>query len=168
MGLADPIGIFLFSHKFDIYFAFREIARQIFLSFLARLFYILNQRRVPRTMVRKFTRSVVRHFIPSWQSVRDPVVRNRYGALEGGVSIVVNVILFVLKIVWGIISGSVALIADGIHTLSDVLTSIVIIVSFRIAKKPSDAIHPFGHGRMEAIASVIVAVLLMMAGVEIL
>ena len=118
--------------------------------------------------MKKFTQAVVQRLIPRWDAVRDPAVRHRYGRLEGGVSIGVNTVLFILKFLWGILSGSVALIADGIHTLSDVLTSIVIIVSFRIAGKPSDKTHPFGHGRMEAVASVIVAVLLMVAGVEIL
>lgn len=88
--------------------------------------------------------------------------------LEGWVSIIVNSVLFVLKGIIGILTGSVSLIADAFHTLSDVSTSVVIVISFRVAKKPSDATHPFGHGRMEAIATVVVAVLLVAVGLEIL
>jgi cation diffusion facilitator family transporter len=87
--------------------------------------------------------------------------------MEGWVSIVVNFLLFLLKGIFGFLTGSVPLIADAFHTLSDVSTSIVIVASFKIAKRPSDASHPFGHGRMEAIASVLVAVLLLVAGIEI-
>ncbi len=88
--------------------------------------------------------------------------------LEGWVSIIVNSFLFLLKGIFGVLTGSVSLIADAFHTLSDISTSVVIIISFRVAKKPSDASHPFGHGRMEAVATVIVAVLLAVAGLEIL
>jgi cation diffusion facilitator family transporter len=110
---------------------------------------------------------VVRKSIQDWENVHDQDVRCRYGSLEGWVSIVINFILFLLKIVFGTLTGSVSLIADAVHTLSDVTTSIVILISFKISRKPSDASHPFGHGRMEAIATVIVALLLMVAGVEI-
>ena len=99
--------------------------------------------------MKKLTRTVVRRLIPRWEAVQDPAVRYGYGTLEGSVSIGVNTVLFALKLIWGILSGSISLIADGIHTLSDVLTSIVIIVSFRIAGKPSDETHPFGHGKIE-------------------
>jgi cation diffusion facilitator family transporter len=117
--------------------------------------------------LRTFVRFIARKWIRDWEDGRDPEVRNRYGSMEGWVSIVVNLVLFVVKGLFGILTGSVALIADSFHTLSDVLTSVVIVASFRMAKKPSDASHPFGHGRMEAIASVVVAVLLTVVGVEI-
>jgi len=87
--------------------------------------------------------------------------------LEGWVSIAVNLVLSLIKGFFGILTGSVALIADSFHTLSDVSTSVVIVVSFRMAKKPSDASHPFGHGRMEAVATLVVAVLLLVVGIEV-
>jgi len=117
--------------------------------------------------LRTFVGFIVKKTIREWENTEVPTVRNRYGALEGWVSVFVNFLLFLLKGIVGLIAGSVSLVADAFHTLSDVLTSIIVIVSFRIAKKPSDASHPFGHGRMEAIASVMVAVLLLVAGVEI-
>jgi len=117
--------------------------------------------------VKNLVRLIVKKYIRDWENIHDQNVRCRYGSLGGWVSIVINVILFILKGVFGLLTGSVSLIADAVHTLSDVSTSIVILISFKISKKPSDASHPFGHGRMEAIATVIVAVLLLVAGVEI-
>lgn len=80
----------------------------------------------------------------------------RQGTLIGWLSIMTNVLLFVLKYVAGILSGSVALIADAWHTLTDSLSSIVMIVGIRIARKPADERHPFGHGRAEWIASMMI------------
>lgn len=117
--------------------------------------------------MKHFVRFLVKKWVRDWEDIHDQDVRSLYGSLEGWVSIVVNLFLFFLKGVFGLISGSVSLIADAFHTLSDVSTSIVILVSFRISKRPSDASHPFGHGRMEAIAAVIVAVLLLATGIEI-
>ena len=64
--------------------------------------------------------------------------------------------------------NSVALIADAIHTLSDTGTSIIILIGFKIAKRPGDREHPFGHGRMESVASLIVSLILLMAGFELM
>lgn len=88
------------------------------------------------------------------------------GTLEGTVSIVVNTLLFALKLVLGLLTSSVALIADGAHSLSDSLTSVVVIVAAKVSRRPPDAEHPFGHGRAEAIATVAIAVLLAAAGLE--
>ncbi len=80
--------------------------------------------------------------------------------LQGWISVVVNTLLFVLKYWAGVTSGSVAIIADAWHTLSDSLSSIIVIVSARISSKPADKDHPFGHGRFEIIATILIAVLL--------
>jgi cation diffusion facilitator family transporter len=79
---------------------------------------------------------------------------------EGWVSIIGNVLLFILKMWAGIVSGSIAIIADAWHTLSDSLTSIVVLVGVRISSKPADREHPFGHGRAELIAAMIIGVML--------
>lgn len=92
--------------------------------------------------------------------------RTFYGYLEAWVSIVGNTVLFVVKLLLGRWINSITLIADSFHTLSDVITSVVVLLGFRIAKRPADSEHPFGHGRMETIASLIIAVLLVMVGVE--
>ncbi|MBU7031488.1 MAG: cation diffusion facilitator family transporter [Theionarchaea archaeon] len=92
--------------------------------------------------------------------------RTYYGYLEGIVSIVVNVVLAFIKFLVGIHINSIALIADGLHSLSDLFTSIVVILGFKSAQKPPDKEHPFGHGRSEDIASLIIAILLSVVGIE--
>jgi len=79
---------------------------------------------------------------------------------EGIVSTVVNSLLFVVKLIAGITTGSIALIADAWHTLSDTFTSIIVIVGAWISGKPKDKMHPFGHGRAELIASIIMGTML--------
>ncbi|RMG66588.1 MAG: cation transporter [Calditrichaeota bacterium] len=89
------------------------------------------------------------------------------GRLAGWVSIAVNLSLFVVKLILGIVSGSLALLADAFHTFSDIATSVIMLISVRIAHKPGDEQHPFGHERAEPIATVIMATLLGVAGFEI-
>ncbi len=91
--------------------------------------------------------------------------QTRYGYLEGWLSTVANILLFGLKYWAGIVSGSVAIIADAWHTLSDSLTSIIVLVGTKISSQPADREHPFGHGRAELIGSVIIAVLLSMVAI---
>jgi cation diffusion facilitator family transporter len=86
--------------------------------------------------------------------------------LEGWLSLFINLILFVLKYWAGIVSGSVALIADAWHTLSDSLTSVIVLVGAKISEKPPDEEHPFGHGRAEAVASIIIGVILVAVGLK--
>lgn len=103
----------------------------------------------------------------NFAELRSPELRESLGKFGGWVSIGVNLFLFVVKMALGIISSSVALIADAFHTLSDVATSIIVVVSFRISQKPGDREHPFGHGRADYIAAIIVATLLGVTGFEI-
>lgn len=84
--------------------------------------------------------------------------------LEGWISIFINMVLFGLKYWAGIVTGSVAIMADAWHTLSDSLTSVVVIFGARATQKPADQDHPFGHGRAELIASIIIGVLLAIIG----
>jgi cation diffusion facilitator family transporter len=118
--------------------------------------------------MKKFTRWLVSKLIKDHRRVNDLKVRARYGNLEGWTSIVINLLLFAVKITIGLSIKSVALIADAVHTLADSVTSVVIIIGFKIAKKPSDKEHPFGHGRTESVATLIVSVLLFIAGFELL
>ncbi|MCL2101016.1 MAG: cation diffusion facilitator family transporter [Fibromonadales bacterium] len=83
--------------------------------------------------------------------------RIRAGYLEGAVSIVVNTVLFAAKIYTGIVTGSIALIADAWHTLSDSLSSVVVVIAAKLSGKKSDPEHPFGHGRWEQIAALFIA-----------
>ena len=111
---------------------------------------------------------IVRCCIKQHEDINDPVVRARYGALEAWVGIVVNTLLCGTKLVLGIAIKSVALVGDGINQLGDVVVSIIILAGFRIAGKERDAEHPFGHGRMESVAGLIVGVLIAVAAVELL
>lgn len=116
----------------------------------------------------KFTRWIVAKTIKDYPDIDVLKVRTRYGCLEGGVSIVFNIVIFVIKIIAGFSLMSIALIADAIHTLSDSATSVVVIIGFKMANKPSDKEHPFGHGRMESVTALIISVLLFIVGVEVL
>ena len=84
------------------------------------------------------------------------------------VGIIVNVFLTIIKAVGGVLSGSRALIADALHSASDIVGSIVVLFAVRIASKPPDKEHPYGHGKAENIASIIIALLLIVVGVEII
>ncbi|MCL2260670.1 MAG: cation diffusion facilitator family transporter [Fibromonadales bacterium] len=92
--------------------------------------------------------------------------RDKAGYLESIVSIIVNTALFALKLYTGIITGSIALIADAWHTLSDSLTSVVIMVAIKLSSKKPDKEHPFGHGRWEQIAALFVAFVLAVIAYE--
>jgi cation diffusion facilitator family transporter len=93
---------------------------------------------------------------------------SRLGYIEGWVSVVVNIVLFALKYTVGISLGSVAMVADAWHTLSDTLTSLIVIIGFWISGKPADEQHPFGHGRAEAISAIIIGTLLGVVGFSFL
>lgn len=86
--------------------------------------------------------------------------KTRAGYIEGTISVIVNSILFVLKFWAGAVTGSIALTADAWHTLSDSLSSIIVIVAVKLSSKKPDTEHPFGHGRWEQIAALFIAFLL--------
>ena len=94
------------------------------------------------------------------------VYRSKIGKFQGWISVFVNGFLFIIKFIIGIIIGSVSVIADAIHTLSDVISSGVVIWGFHEAEKPADSEHPYGHGRVEYIATLIIAILLIVTGIE--
>lgn len=92
----------------------------------------------------------------------------KYFYLEGWLSIVFNIFLFALKYWAGIVTGSLAIIADAWHTLSDSFSSIILVVGIKYSHKPADDEHPFGHGRIELILSIIIGVLLLFVSFEFL
>jgi len=102
--------------------------------------------------------------IPEYGDVSKLNVRAKYGYLEAGVSILGNAAMFAVKLVLGIIINSISLIADSFHTFSDTGTSVVVLFGFKISKKAPDSEHPFGHGRAEFVATLIIAVLLIVVG----
>jgi cation diffusion facilitator family transporter len=88
------------------------------------------------------------------------MINTQAGYIEGTVSIVFNTVLFMLKMWASIVSGSIALAADAWHTLSDSISSVVVVIAAKLASKKADKEHPFGHGRWEQIASLFIAVIL--------
>ena len=92
--------------------------------------------------------------------------KKKIAYLQGWLSISVNGALFALKYWAGFVTGSLALMADAWHTLSDSLSSIIVLISTKISSKPPDKEHPFGHGRAELIAAVIIGVILALIGFE--
>lgn len=103
---------------------------------------------------------------PTRQEIKEN--NNRLAQKEGWLALAANLGLFVLKYWAGIVSGSVALIADAWHTLSDSLSSIILLLGIRISAKPADHDHPFGHGRAEWIAALIIGTLLAVVGLNFL
>ncbi|MEI6633162.1 MAG: cation diffusion facilitator family transporter [Chlamydiota bacterium] len=93
------------------------------------------------------------------------MARQSWGYLEGWISIVLNTALFAVKLWVGTACGSIAMIADAWHTLSDTLTSVVVILGFYISTRPADGQHPFGHGRAEPIAAIVIGTLLAVVAV---
>lgn len=110
--------------------------------------------------------ALVRWFVDRRGVVGGAERRSAFGVLEGAVSIVLNTVLFAIKLGIGLHTGSIALLADAVHTFADSVTSLVVIVSSYVSRKPPDDEHPFGHGRAEAVATVTIAVLLGVAAFE--
>ena len=94
--------------------------------------------------------------------------RDKQGKKAARVAIIGNSLLTLFNIFVGIISGSYALISEGAHTLSDVMTSIIAYIGFKIGQKPADAEHPKGHGRAEAISGLIILIFLVIVAYEII
>lgn len=104
--------------------------------------------------------------IPEYGDASVPAVRMKYGSLEAWVSIIGNILMFCAKFCIGILINSIALITDAFHTLSDTATSGVVLLGFKASTKAPDKEHPFGHGRGEHIATVVIAVILAVVGVK--
>ncbi len=107
-------------------------------------------------------------FVKDRENVTDPAVRSRYGAMAGIVCIVLNSLLATGKLIAGLFTGSIAIQADALNNFSDAGASVISLVSFRLASKPPDRDHPFGHARIEYIASMIVSFMILLIGFELL
>ena len=113
------------------------------------------------------TELLVKLFIKNSEDTSNPKIRGAYAALAGIVGILCNVILFVGKLVMGILSGSVAIIADAFNNISDAGSSVIGLIGFRLASRPVDKEHPLGHGRLEYVTGFIVDVLIILVGFEL-
>ena len=113
------------------------------------------------------TNFLLRRFIPDYQNTADPAVREKYGNLAGIVGIICNVLLFAGKLLAGTLCGSVSVTADAVNNLSDASSSLVTLLGFRLAARPADEKHPYGHARMEYLSGLAVAVMILVIGVEL-
>lgn len=114
-------------------------------------------------MVTILTRLLVRDY----KNTADVKVRQAYGMLCGAIGIVLNLFLFLVKFIAGQLSASIAITADAFNNLSDAGSSIITLVGFRMAGQKPDHDHPFGHGRIEYIAGLLVAVIILLMGAEL-
>ncbi|MGL4372774.1 MAG: cation diffusion facilitator family transporter [Turicibacter sp.] len=112
------------------------------------------------------TNFLIKVFIKDSDATEKESVRNAYGYVAGLVGIIANVLLFGVKLSVGIITGSIAVTADAFNNLSDMASSVITMIGFKLASKPADKDHPFGHGRLEYISALIVAFMVMLVGVE--
>ena len=102
------------------------------------------------------------------EQVEDPNVRKAYGTCSSVVGICCNILLFVLKYVMGTLSHSIAIVSDAFNNLSDCASCLITLFGYKLAAKPADKGHPFGHGRMEYLTSLVIAVMIALMGFELL
>lgn len=123
------------------------------------------------------TEALLNRFVPEWKRkenaaavavIPDQEMRKKIGTLGSGAGMVLNILLSVMKMLLGFLIGSVAITADGVNNLSDAGGSLVALISVRMAQKPQDEDHPFGHGRIEYLGALAVGVLIAFFGVELI
>lgn len=115
-----------------------------------------------------FTNLFLRLFVKDRHNPKSPAVRTAIGKLAGFVGIGCNLLLFGGKLTLGILCGSVSVTADALNNLTDAASSIVTLVGFQLAKRPADKKHPYGHGRFEYLAGLMVSVLMLFIGYELM
>lgn len=111
---------------------------------------------------------LARLFIKNREETKNPAVRQAYGILCGAAGIFLNLCLFAGKFAAGALSHSIAITADAFNNLSDAGSSIITLIGFKMAGQKPDPSHPFGHGRIEYISGLLVAVIILLMGVELL
>lgn len=110
---------------------------------------------------------LIKTFVKDYQNKDDEKVRERYGKFSGAVGIATNILLFALKMTAGIVFHSIAITADAINNLSDSGSSIVTLVGFKLAGKPADEEHPYGHARIEYLSGLIVSFVILIVGFQL-
>ena len=114
------------------------------------------------------TNLLIKLFVREYSDTNNRVVRQRYGTMTSIIGIIINFLLFIGKFAVGTLFGSVAISADAINNLSDAGSSFISLISFKISSKPADRNHPFGHARIEYIASMAVGVIVLLIGFDLL
>lgn len=112
---------------------------------------------------------LLKKFIPNYENTNDAKVRESYGSFAGTVGIIVNILLFTAKFIASLLSGfSISVLADALNNLFDAGSSVVTLISFKMASKEEDEDHPFGHGRIEYIAGLVVSFIIILVGFELI
>ena len=114
------------------------------------------------------TNLLLKLFIKDYNNTSDNSVRQKYGFLSGIVGIIVNIILATIKLIIGITVNSISITADAVNNYSDAGSSAVTLIGFKIANRPADEEHPFGHGRYEYIAGLIVSFVVLLFGFDLM
>lgn len=114
------------------------------------------------------TELIVRLFVRNHENVSDPDVRRRYGRVSSVTGILCNLLLFCAKMAVGILAGSVAITADAVNNLSDAGSSVIALIGFKLSSKPADKEHPYGHARMEYVSGFIVAIVVLLLGLQMI
>ena len=113
------------------------------------------------------TQLLLRLFVKDYRIPEDPQVHSAVGRMAGITGIVCNIMLSLIKLIAGTLTGSIAIIADAANNLSDAISSVVTLVGFHLAQKPADPSHPFGHARYEYLSGLGVAALILVVGIEL-
>ncbi len=115
----------------------------------------------------RYNQKLGKALVKDFENTDKKDVRIRYGLTAGWISIVVTLLLFIVKMILGLMAGSVSLVANAFHLLSHLANSIILIFSFKLTARPATAKNPFGHGRMEHVAPLIMSVFLFVSGIQI-
>lgn len=110
---------------------------------------------------------ILRIFVRDHKNTEDPAVRDKCGRVAGAVGIVTNFLLFLMKIIIGTVFHSVSVTADAVNNLTDSGSSVVTLIGFKMASKPADEKHPFGHARIEYLSGVIVSFIVIFLGLQL-
>ena len=113
------------------------------------------------------TKFLIQKFIKNPDDINNLKVRRNYGTLSSVVGIICNVFLFILKYIMGTLSGSISVVSDAFNNLSDSAGCMVTLLGYKLASKPADKDHPFGHGRMEYLTALTIAVLILIVAFEL-
>lgn len=114
------------------------------------------------------TSLLIKLFIKDADNAQNERVRTKYGILSGVVGIVLNAVLSVFKMIFGALTRSVSIVADGANNIFDAVSSIISLAGFKISGKPADKDHPFGHGRIEYLSALVLAFVILTMGVELI
>lgn len=110
---------------------------------------------------------LLRLFVKDHENTGSPAVHSAVGKLAGTTGLICNILLFALKLAAGLLSGAVSIVADALNNLSDAASSVVTLLGFRLAQRPADRDHPYGHARYEYLSGLIVAALILLIGAEL-